>query len=53
VDGRANQALVRYVARLLGVRRQDVTLVAGASSRSKLLQLSGVTLPEAERRLGL
>ncbi|HTX69883.1 MAG TPA: DUF167 domain-containing protein [Thermoleophilia bacterium] len=53
VEGRANDALVRYVAGLLGLRREEVTVVAGARSRRKLLHLSGVTLLEARDRLGL
>jgi uncharacterized protein len=53
VEGRANDALVRYVASLLGVRRDDVSVVAGGRSRRKLLHVSGVTLSEARRRLGL
>jgi uncharacterized protein len=53
VEGRANDALVRYVADLLGVRRDAVALTAGARSRRKLLTITGVTLPEARRRLGL
>jgi uncharacterized protein len=53
VEGRANDALVRFVAEVLGVRRDDVTLVAGGRSRRKLLHLTGVTLPDARRRLGV
>jgi uncharacterized protein (TIGR00251 family) len=53
VEGRANDALVRYVADLLGVRRTDVTVAAGGRSRRKLLHVTGVTLTEARRRLGL
>ena len=53
VEGRANDALVRFVAGLLEVRRNDVMVVAGGHSRRKLLHLSGVTLPDAKRRLGL
>jgi hypothetical protein len=30
-----------------------VTVVAGGRSRRKLLHLTGVTLPDARRRLGL
>ena len=52
-EGRANDELVRFLARELGVRRDDVTLVAGGRSRRKLLRVRGVTLPEARRRLGL
>jgi uncharacterized protein len=53
VEGRANDALVRYVAGLLDVRRDEVTLVAGGRSRRKLLHVAGVTLSEARRRLDL
>ena len=52
-EGRANDALVRYLAELLDVRRECVTLVAGTRSRRKLVRISGVTLPEAASRLGL
>jgi uncharacterized protein len=52
-EGRANDELIRFMARELGVRRDDVTVVAGGKSRRKLLHVSGVTLPEARRRLGL
>ena len=53
IEGRANDELIRFLARELGVRRDDVTVVAGGKSRRKLLHLRGVTLPEARRRLGL
>jgi hypothetical protein len=53
IEGRANDELIRFLARELGVRRDDVTVVAGAKSRRKLLHLHGVTLLEARRRLGL
>jgi hypothetical protein len=52
-EGRANDALVRYVAGLLAVRRDQVSVVAGGRSRRKLLRLTGVTVSEARRRLGL
>ena len=53
IEGRANDELIRFLARELGVRRDDVTVVAGGRSRRKLLHLHGVTLLEARRRLGL
>jgi uncharacterized protein len=46
VDGAANNALIRLIADELGVARRDVRIVAGASSRRKLLVVDGVR-PEA------
>jgi uncharacterized protein len=40
-DGAANDALVRLLAKALGVAKRDVTLASGATSRLKRLQISG------------
>jgi len=53
VDGEANDELVRFLAKLLGVRRSAVTIVSGTSSRSKIAAVEGIGPPEAARRLGL
>ena len=37
VDGAANEELIRFLADALGLRRDAVTLVSGATSRAKLL----------------
>ena len=42
VEGAANNALVRLLAEELGVARRDVRIVAGASSRQKLVVVEGV-----------
>lgn len=42
VEGAANKALVNYLASELKLRKGDVEIVAGAKSRVKTLQLSGV-----------
>ncbi|HWJ65041.1 MAG TPA: DUF167 domain-containing protein [Nocardioides sp.] len=39
VDGRANDELVRWLAKELGVPRSAVTLVRGQTSRSKLVRI--------------
>ena len=39
VDGRANDELVRWVAKTLGVPRSAVELVRGATSRSKVVRV--------------
>ena len=40
-EGEANAALVKLVAKTLGVAVRDVSLVAGASARLKQLRVSG------------
>ena len=43
VDGAANEALVELLAERLGVPRRDVTIVGGAASRSKVVEVRGVS----------
>ncbi len=40
-DGKANEALLRLVAKSLGVPARDVSLEAGAASRLKVLHIGG------------
>ena len=42
VDGAANEALVAFLAEALGVPRRQVRIVAGASSRAKVVEVEGV-----------
>jgi uncharacterized protein YggU (UPF0235/DUF167 family) len=42
VEGAANNALLRLLAEELGVGRQSVRIVAGASGRNKLVVVEGV-----------
>jgi len=41
VDGQATQAALAAVARAFGVRRRAVTLVSGATSRTKVVDVAG------------
>ena len=50
-DGRANEAVVELLSELLGVRRRQLVVARGASSRSKWIELTGLDGTEAERRL--
>jgi hypothetical protein len=50
VDGAANDALVSYLAGLLGVARRSVRIVSGESSRNKTVEVAGVT-PERIQQL--
>jgi uncharacterized protein YggU (UPF0235/DUF167 family) len=42
VEGAANNALIRLIADELGIATRDVRIVAGASSRQKLLVVDGI-----------
>jgi hypothetical protein len=48
LEGRANQALIAFLAETLGVAKNAVELKTGELSRSKVFLLRGVTLERAE-----
>jgi predicted GNAT family acetyltransferase len=50
VDGKATEAAMRAVAEAFSVRRGDVTLVTGATSRDKVVEISGDDTELAGRR---
>ncbi len=49
VDGRANAALCRLIAKRVGVAVRNVSVIQGVSSREKVVRVEGVS-PEALRR---
>ena len=49
--GRANEAVVRLLADTVDVPRRRITLVSGHTARDKVVELEGVEVAEAERRL--
>jgi uncharacterized protein (TIGR00251 family) len=51
VDGQANAALIAFLAGELGVPKAQVELVGGASSRGKLLRISGASAEAVARLL--
>ena len=53
LDGRANDALLAFLAAKLGVPRRAVTLVRGDKSRHKVVRVDGLALAEVQARLGL
>jgi len=50
-QGRANDAVITLLADVLGVVPHALRLVAGARSRDKVVELSGLGAAEVERRL--
>lgn len=53
VDGRATAAALAAVAAAFGVRRSAVTLVAGATSRTKIIEVTGADPAVLDRLLAL
>jgi uncharacterized protein (TIGR00251 family) len=51
VEGRANEALVRFLAATLGVKDDAVALVSGESSRAKRVRISGLEPDEVKHLL--
>ena len=51
LEGRANEAVVELLSGLLGVKRRQVVVARGASSRDKLVEVEGLSEAEAEARL--
>lgn len=49
VDGAANDALMVLLARELDVPQRAITIVSGASSRSKLVHVEGIASDAVER----
>jgi uncharacterized protein (TIGR00251 family) len=50
-DGRANEALIEFMAELLRIPRARVSIVSGATNRSKLLRITGKSASEVEAGL--
>ena len=47
VDGKANDALVRWLATTLGIGRSDISLLRGHTSRRKELRISAIAAAAA------
>jgi uncharacterized protein (TIGR00251 family) len=53
VEGQANAALCKLIAKRTGIARGRVSVVSGERSREKVVRVEGVTLDELRRALGL
>jgi uncharacterized protein (TIGR00251 family) len=53
VEGAANDALARLLARALGVAPSSVTILRGARGRDKLVRVAGLTARAVRDRLGV
>ncbi|MHC3128334.1 hypothetical protein OB03_14090 [Brevundimonas sp. GN22] len=51
VEGEANEALVRLLAKMLGVPRRNVNLARGGQSRLKMIEVTDLSDEEVRERL--
>jgi len=52
VEGKANEECVRFLAELVGVPRARVRIVTGLTSRTKVVEIEGITEEEFGRAAG-
>ena len=51
VEGRANEAVIQFFAKLLKVPRSSVTIASGKTNRLKVIQIAGITAEQLRERL--
>ncbi len=51
-DGKANKALLEFLAEKLGLPKKSVELVTGETAREKRVRITGISPDEAMRNLG-
>ena len=51
VDGKANQACIRFLAELAGVPSSHVRIVLGLTNRTKVIEIEGVSQDVLEGKL--
>lgn len=51
VDGAANEALQELLAKRLALPKHAISIVHGATSRQKVVEIAGLTVAEIQHRL--
>jgi uncharacterized protein (TIGR00251 family) len=52
VKGEANQELIKYLSRILGISKRQLTIEKGITSKRKAIGISGLTSNQIMERLG-
>jgi uncharacterized protein (TIGR00251 family) len=53
IGGRANEALIAFLAKTFDLPKSSVALVSGALSRSKVFLLRGITIEQVQEKLAV
>lgn len=51
VEGRANDCLIGFLSKLLGIKKSALALIAGHKSRDKTVKISGASVGEVEKAI--
>jgi len=51
VEGKANEALVEFLAKTLGIARAQIEIVAGHTARRKIVRVRGISAREVKARM--
>lgn len=51
VEGKANAALIKFLASLLGVSESSIEIISGATSHTKMISIFGIREEEVKIRL--
>jgi uncharacterized protein (TIGR00251 family) len=52
VDGAANAELIKLMAKSFGVARSNIEIIAGETSKSKRIRITGVTAAQLQSLIG-
>lgn len=53
IEGRANEACVKFFAKLLELPQSSVTIASGETSRHKVIRIIGISAAEVRKRLSV
>jgi len=51
VDGKANAAILKFIAQIAGVRASEITIISGQTSSTKLLEIEGIDADSMNRAI--
>ncbi|HRO68056.1 MAG TPA: DUF167 family protein [Pseudobdellovibrionaceae bacterium] len=53
VDGKANETLIEFLAKTLGLSKRSVRLTKGETNRHKVVEIEGLGFDEVKQKLGI
>jgi uncharacterized protein len=51
IEGRANEACIEFLAKVLKLPRSSITIVSGSTSRTKVIRVAGLSKDDLQKRL--